>query len=280
MFSCSLPLPSGVCRREKQSDLWCFGRREECKHQGELTADGRRGQLTSEEGWHDREREENTTSPWDCQTTAEIQQQKKSGHGICFQQVELQVEQIGTDRGEQHDTSCPRNTARMSRNWKDFSAKVAASGGITNAFPSWQGQGHVDNQGNLSLVPCPSSQCTYGQAGSPSLFPDAAVPLSSAEDWDLGWIKHFCDCLAGILGFFLFNFSTFHFPSKCCYETSSVVHLWLVNQLHEMSLPDFDLKRNSFKNFFKNQLCPKLLSLAISICKEEDSTPQTPAGRL
>lgn len=66
------------------------------------------------------------------------------------------TEQIGTNQGEQHDRSCPRNTGSMSMNWKDFAAKVGASGGITNAFPTWQGQGHVDNQGNLSLVPCPS----------------------------------------------------------------------------------------------------------------------------
>lgn len=30
------------------------------------------------------------------------------------------------------------------------------------------------------------------------------------------------------------------------------------------------------KNFFKNELCPKRLSLAISICKEGDSTPPNP----
>lgn len=80
--------------------------------------------------------------------------------------------------------------------------------------------------------------------GSPRLFPAAAVPLSSAEDWDLGWIKHFCDCLAGILGVFCL---TDTFPANtCCYEKSSSGYLWVVNQLHEMSLPDFDLKGDCF----------------------------------
>lgn len=90
MFFILSPREADICGKEKQRDLWCFGRRQEGKHQDELTADGKRGQLTLEEGWHDREREKTTKSTCNCQTTAEIQQQKESGDGICFQQVGLQ----------------------------------------------------------------------------------------------------------------------------------------------------------------------------------------------
>lgn len=114
----------------------------------------KRSQLTSEEGWHDRERQENTTSPCNCQTTAEIRQQKGSGHGICFQRAELHprngadwhrpggaARQILPQEHSQHGHGLERL----------FLQEVGASGGITNAFPTWQGQGHVDKPGKCVL---------------------------------------------------------------------------------------------------------------------------------